>query len=70
MYVYHEDNFADRIAFEPGQTQFDNVELRVTDDAVLEHDEQFNVIATPPAEPKGSRDAIATVTINDNDGKL
>ena len=45
-------------------------EIKLEDDETLEYDDIFNVIAVPPAEPEGSRNAIATVTIKDDDGKL
>ena len=46
------------------------VEVKVIDDSVLEPNETFVVTASPPADPEGSRNATATITIIDNDGKL
>ena len=53
-----------------GTRQEVSVDIEVKDDSVLEHNETFIVTAQPPAEPKRSRDAIATITIIDDEGKL
>ena len=46
------------------------VEIEVKNDNVLERNETFIVTARPPADPKGSRNAIATITIIDDEGNL
>ena len=53
-----------------GNRQEVSVDIEVKDDNVLEHNETFIVTARPPANPKKSRDAIATFIIIDDEGKL
>ena len=64
-----EITFAGYLRFS-GNRQEVSVDIEVKDDIVLERNETFTVTARPPADPKQSRDAIATITIIDNDGKL
>ena len=55
----------------PGQLVFPGVNLfKIIDDDQLEHNEPFTITATVTAQPEGSRDATATVTIVDNDGRM
>ena len=61
------DNFIGSVTFAPGVIQFE-IEIDIRQDRVLEGDEQFFVIATPRAQPPGSRNATAAVTIKDDDG--
>ena len=64
-----EVTFAGYLRFS-GNRQEVSVDIEVKNDNVLEHNETFVVTARPPAEPKRSRDAVAIITIIDDEGKL
>ena len=64
MFMKHyEDNFAGYITFFPGEMKI-TFEIKIEDDDTLEYDEIFDVTAN------ASHNAIATVTIKDDDSKL